>query len=495
MSHDSRYEKWGRYKERDVSHEHADKFLLRERQAVEQLAAEMGTEVVKKLDRLLIRDLIRERNERVIEKVFAGADQHDSPPPRRHRVMITMRSAKPEGGVMFAARPDIRSRLEKSRPVRRKDLQRRLFVEELRRSNEFTLQRLEADVKERGAEVKARYWLTASVVTEVDTNQLQHLAAREDVENVVVLKLQLIMCLDVSRPLIQADQVQTSLGFDGGGVVVAVIDTGVDATHPALAGAVISQQDFTGAGMGDGVGHGSHCAGVIASRDRTFRGIAPAASIADFRIMDAVGASNPDWAVAAIQAAVTAGVDVASNSWGWSHGNGAWTDPDGTCSLCRAADAAVAAGVVFVVAAGNEDNDTCSSYDTHLRCPGMAHDVLTVAASDDSDNMASFSSLGPTPDGRAKPDITAPGVGIVSVRATGTSMGTPFDANFTAADGTSMACPHVAGVAALMLDKNGGTTPANVSSIVMSTAVNIGATANEMGAGRVDALAAVNATP
>jgi len=494
MSNNSGYE--GR--QRDVSHKHADKFLLRERQAVAQLGAEMGSDVVRKFDRLLVRDLIRERNERAINRVFAGerADGYGEKRARRHQVMITMRSAKLDGGISFAARSDVRAKLARAHsPERRKKMQKGLFVEELRRSGESALSRLESDIKERGAEVKARYWLTQSVVTEVDSNHLQSLTAREDVESVVVLKLQPVACLDVSRPLIGADQVEKTLGFDGNGVVVAVIDTGVDATHVALAGAVISQQDFTGLGVGDGLGHGSHCAGIVASRDAKFRGIAPGASIADFRMMDASGSSQPDWAVAAIQAAVKANVDVASNSWGWSHANGAWTDADGTCVLCRAADAAVAAGVVFVVAAGNDDNDTCSSYDTHLGCPAIAHDVMTVAASDDSDHMASFSSLGPTPDGRAKPDITAPGVGIVSVRATGTSLGSPVDANFTSADGTSMACPHVAGVAALMLDKNGAITPANVASIVMSTAVNIGATANEMGAGRVDALAAVQATP
>jgi serine protease AprX len=212
--------------------------------------------------------------------------------------------------------------------------------------------------------------------------------------------------------------------------------------------------------------------------------------------MDNVGSTTPQIAIAGIQAAVTAGVNVASNSWGFSHANGAWTDPDGTCVLCTAADAAINAGVTFVVAAGNEDNDTCSDYDTHIRCPGMAKTVITVGASDDSDNMASFSSVGPTPDGRTKPDVTAPGVQIASCRAAGTSLGDVVGpaGNFVNLDGTSMACPHIAGVAALMLDKNRALTPAQILGILMSTAVNIGASANEMGSGRVDALAAVNAS-
>ena len=475
----------------DYSHEHADKFLERERRALEHLSAEVGKDVVKKLDRSLLRDLIRERKERAIRRTFEGAAKKERTGEKRHHVMITMRSVKPEGGPVFTSRPDIRARLSKARPERRRFMEKRLYVTETRRANELVLKRLEEDVQQRGAKVEEKYWLTKSVVTHVNAQQLVRLTAREDVESVVVLKRHFATCLEVSRPLIQADAVVTGLGFDGTGVVVAIVDTGVDVAHPALAGVVTAQQDFTGLGIGDAHGHGTHCAGVVASQDGTRRGIAPGATIQDFRMMDANGSAQANWAVAAIQATVTAGVDVASNSWGFSHANGNWTDPNGTCVLCAAADAAVAAGVCFVVAAGNEDNDTCATYDTHIRCPGIARTVITVAASDDADNMAGFSSLGPTPDGRAKPDITAPGVGIISARAAGTSLGSPVDALWTSADGTSMACPHVAGVAALMLDKTAGLTPANILAIMMATAVNIGATPNEMGAGRIHAFNAV----
>jgi subtilisin family serine protease len=212
--------------------------------------------------------------------------------------------------------------------------------------------------------------------------------------------------------------------------------------------------------------------------------------------MDNSGSMTAANGVAGLQAAVTAGAQVASNSWGFSHGgHGAWSDPDGTCILCTAADNAVAAGVVVVVAAGNEDNDP-GGMDTHLRCPGMARSVITVAASDKSDVMASFSSLGPTPDGRTKPDITAPGVNINSCRAAGTTLGPPVDPDglFVTVSGTSMATPHIAGVAALMLNKNPKLTPAEVKGILMASTVNLGAPAISMGTGRIDALVAVNAS-
>jgi serine protease AprX len=459
-----------------VSQSHVDAFLKRERQAVERLCAEMGRGIVAKFDRLLLRDLIYERKERDVgELLGAGA----VPEGYRHYVMINMHAGQQSAVT--------------ARPLTRREHRR--SVAQLQRTGHMVLRRLEADLVQRGAAIQQSFWLTQSVVTELTSEQIEQIAAREDVKSVIALKPQPVTCLDVSRPLIQADQVENNLGFNGTDINVAVIDTGVDAGHPALAGVVASQQDFTGEGTGDNHGHGTHCAGVIASQDGTRRGIAPGVRIWDFKIMDASGISQPNWATGAIQAAVNAGVEVASNSWGWSHANGAWVDPDGTCVLCTAATNAVGQGLVFVVAAGNEDNDTCSTYDTHIRCPGMAlRDVITVGASDDSDNMAGFSSIGPTPDGRTKPDVVAPGVDIGSARASGTSLGDPIDANWTNASGTSMACPHVAGVAALMLDKNSALTPGNVKSLLMATAVNIGAGPNEMGAGRVDALAAVNAS-
>jgi subtilisin family serine protease len=373
---------------------------------------------------------------------------------------------------------------------------------QMRRAGDLALAGIKADASETGCSVLAEFWLTHSVTVECNRAQLLKLTSRKDVGTVNHTKQQIILCLDVSRPLIQADQVESS-GFDGSGVDVAVIDTGVDFTHFALTAVAGVQLDFTGEGLGDLHGHGSHCAGIVASQNDKFRGVAPGCTVHDYKILDMNGSGNATNCIAAIQQAVTDGRDVLSNSYGFTHANGAWVCPDGTCVVCQAANAAVAAGVVFVVAAGNDDNDTCSTYDTHINCPGHATDAITVAASNDSDNMARdsygrlFSSIGPAADGRAKPDITAPGEDIISVRATtGNDMAgiaTIIDKDWAQVSGTSQATPHVAGVCALMLEKNARLTPANIKSTLAVTAVNIGVSADEMGAGRVDALAAVNA--
>jgi len=474
-----------------VSRDHVDYVLRRRRQEAGRLASELGGEITGKLHPWIVGDLIADRREEELARLFG----EPSPDPASRSVMINLRGARQFVTTEPAAEPR----------------DRQVVIDGMRRTGELGLQRLVGDLEEIGASVEETYWLTQSAVTQLTAGQIERIAARADVSSVTSLKPEFVACLDVSRPLIQADQVQAA-GTTGAGITVAIIDTGVDAAHPAFtlptgASVVGPQTDLTAGVAGltpavtrDDFGHGSHCAGIVASQDATFVGIAPGAQLTDIRIMDGAGFSTPSVAVAGLTAAVTAAVDVASNSWGRSHANGAWVDTNGTCVLCTAADNAVAAGVCVVVAAGNEDNDTCSTYDTHIRCPGLANTVVTVGASDDADAMAitdgiQFSSVGPTPDGRTKPDIVAPGVGIASCQATGTALGPVVAPGFVNLDGTSMACPHVAGVAALMLSVNNTLAPAAVSTILTATAVNIGFTPNEMGSGRVDALAAIRRVP
>jgi serine protease AprX len=456
---------------------HVDAFLHREERQIEELAADMGRDVVGRLDRILLREVLHERRRAEMDRMFGTEPERKS-----HDVLVQMRG--PEVG----AHP----------PARDVD-ERRMRVKKIRDTSKLIVSRLESSLGQNGIKLHDAFWIVPAAHTTVSTGELQKIASRNDVLTIVSNKPRLVLCLDNSRTLIGADQVQ-AMGINGTGITVAIIDTGVDSKHVALQpGIVTSQVDLSGEGTGDLVGHGTHCAGVVASQYPTFRGIAPGARIADIKIMSNPGTTTPAIAVSGVQAATTAGVQVASCSWGFSHGGGAWSDPpqagqpDGTCTMCMAVDAAVSTGIVFAVAAGNENNDSCSSYDTHLRCPSLSRNAVTVAASDKSDAMAGFSSVGPTPDGRAKPDITATGVNIGSCRAAGTSMGTPIDANFTRASGTSMATPHVAGVAALMLSKTGTATPAMIKAAMMSTAVDLGAPTIQEGSGRINALAAVNA--
>lgn len=439
--------------------------------------ASVAEESFHKIDRVLQRELgLAER-----EVELAQLWNEKPPRPKRLRVIVSMRGRS----TSSAAAPGDR------KGVRRETIRRQ------RMAGQRALDRLLPELEGLpGARIGAKHWLTRSAAIEIPAASLAEVAERADLRWIANDKKMIVIALDASRPLIGADQVENNLNIIGREVNVAVLDTGIDFTHAALAPPMGNQLDFSGEGTGDFHGHGTHCGGVVASNDRVRRGVAPGCTLHDYKLMDASGGANPSNCVTAIQTAVADRMQVLSNSWGFSHANGAWTCPDGTCVLCTAANAAFDAGVVFVVAAGNEDNDTCATYDTHIRCPGHATNGITVAASDKSDVMASFSSIGPAADGRPKPDITAPGDHIVSCRAsTGSDMNGQapvVDGVWCDASGTSMACPHVAGVAALMLERNAALTPAQIAGAMIATVVNIGASADEMGAGRIDALAAVS---
>jgi subtilisin family serine protease len=159
---------------------------------------------------------------------------------------------------------------------------------------------------------------------------------------------------------------------------------------------------------------------------------------------------------------------------------------DGTDPLSQAVNEAVDQGLVVAVAAGNDyDYFTVST-------PGAAEKVITVGASDKEDDLAYFSSKGPTLDLRVKPDIVAPGVDIIAPRASGTSMGYPYNDYYTEASGTSMATPHVAGAAALILQVHPDWTPEEVKNVLISTADDLGYNVYQQGGGRIYVPSAAN---
>jgi serine protease AprX len=461
-----------------TSTSHVKAQLARERQYIEKLRRTHGSEVVDTIDRVTLRGIVAEQRERELEAVL-GKDpmsvRFDFP------VVATRRS-----GLTSGDRP--MPSATRSERIRSAGI--------IRERGERLVAPVVESIRNLGGTVTATVWLTHSAVARMGSYALGEVAARNDVTSICHDKFEIISSLDKSRPLIRADLVENNLGITGKGVDVAIMDTGVDGSHAELT--LVTQKDFTGEGTGDGFGHGTHCAGVATGHGTQFRGIAPGANLHDYKIMNSAGGSTPSICISGIQQAVTDGMDVLSNSWGFTHLNGAWTDGNGTCVLCVAADAATATSV-FAVAGGNDDSASCGTYDTWLGCPAIARNPITIGASDDNDKLADFSSRGPTPDKRAKPDVLAPGVDIVSARAsTATDMGgsaTVIDPTHVQASGTSMATPHVAGVAALMLQKNRELSNQAVKDILMATAKDLGLDhTTEQGAGRIDALDAVNAS-
>ncbi|RKF24610.1 S8 family serine peptidase [Micromonospora globbae] len=276
-------------------------------------------------------------------------------------------------------------------------------------------------------------------------------------------------------------------GRDGSGVRVAVLDTGVDAGHPDLAGRIAESQDFTGSGSArDGHGHGTHVAATIAgsgaASDGLRKGVAPGAKLLIGKVLDDSGSGYDSGIIAGMEWAAHSGAKVVSMSLG-----GAPTD--GTDPMSQAVnDLTADTGALFVIAAGNEGAART------VGSPGAATSALTVGAVDRNDDLADFSSRGPrVGDNGLKPEITAPGVDIVAARAAGTTMGTPVGDAYTTASGTSMATPHVAGAAAILAQEHPDWTAGRLKDALVSTArTNPELTVFEQGGGRVDVARALS---
>lgn len=276
-------------------------------------------------------------------------------------------------------------------------------------------------------------------------------------------------------------------GLDGTSVRVAVIDTGINGAHPDLAGKVVGSRGCTpGGATGDGHGHGTHVASIVAGSGAASsglrRGVAPGTTLLNGKALDNNGFGESSWVIDCMEWAVAQGADVVNMSLGG--------DPtDGTDPLSQAVDRLTAtSGTLFAIAAGNEGRDN------FISSPGAATDAITVGAVSKADTLASFSNRGPRRgDFALKPDITGPGVNIIAARAAGTSQGTPVDNNYTTLSGTSMATPHVAGAAAILAQQHPSWSSAQLKAALVSAAdPNSQYTVFQQGGGRVDVADAVS---
>ncbi|MFE5796883.1 S8 family serine peptidase [Streptomyces sp. NPDC056503] len=274
-------------------------------------------------------------------------------------------------------------------------------------------------------------------------------------------------------------------GLTGKGVKVAVLDTGVDASHPDLAGRVAESKSFiAGEEVADRNGHGTHVASTVggsgAGSDGREKGVAPGATLAVGKVLSDEGYGTESEIIAGMEwAAKDVDAKIVSMSLGSQEGS------DGTDPMARAVDTLSAeTGALFVIAAGN------SGAPGTIGSPGAADSALTVGAVDSADRAAYFTSQGPRyRDQALKPDLSAPGVGILAARSQLTE-GTGL---YTSMNGTSMATPHVAGVAALLAERHPDWTGARLKDALMSSAKTLDASAYALGAGRVDVAAAIAA--
>ena len=421
---------------------------------------------------------------------------------------------------------------------------RRALVDALRARADERQAGVRAWLAARGIEHRA-FWISNVIWARLSPQDLAELAARGDVSRVAAnpeYSLQLptqqlgplpgeVEAIEWGVNKIRAPEVWAE-GFTGQGIVIAGQDTGYDWDHPALIdhyrgwdGAVADHNynwhDAIHEGAGgscandsavpcDGHGHGTHTAGTFAGSDGGANqiGVAPGAKWIGCRNMTPSGVGTParyiecmEWFLAPTDlngenANPDLAPDVINNSWGCPQAE----PPDGEdCNpldiLEPAVNNLVAAGIMFVASAGNE-GPGCSSI---LSPPALYDSSFVIGSTTSSDAMSSFSSRGPVSgSGLIRPDVSAPGSSIRS-SVPGGGYGTM--------SGTSMAGPHVAGAAALLMSVNPALkgNPAQVAQILRDTAVPITVTQScggipvgewpnyVAGYGRIDAYAAAQA--
>lgn len=330
-----------------------------------------------------------------------------------------------------------------------------------------------------------------AIVVEGDESKILALSKLPSVKR-IVKSTQVKKFLTESVPMIGADQVWQKKdpqgnNVTGSGVIVAIIDSGVDYTHSDLGGCigngckVVGGYDFVDNDTDpmDIDGHGTHVAGIVAANGGVV-GVAPDASILAVRVLDNEGFGNNIQTIAGIEYAVDPdgdpstddGADVINLSLG---GTGNADDP-----VSLAVDSATEAGVVVVAAAGNGGG----YLDIGSLSPSSARSAITVGSVEPDGTISDFSSKGPLLESNySKPEIAAPGGGIYSLA---------IGDNYAYESGTSMAAPHVAGAAALLLQARPLLSPGQVKSILMSSAQSDSSDTFQRGFGLLNVEAALS---
>ncbi|MFC4906708.1 S8 family serine peptidase [Actinomadura gamaensis] len=283
---------------------------------------------------------------------------------------------------------------------------------------------------------------------------------------------------EVGNPQIGAPEVWRK-GQKGAGATVAVLDSGLDVSHPDMAGRVAdgSTSFVPGEDITDKVGHGTHVSSTIvgtgAASDGKQSGVAPEAKVVMGKVLGDDGYGQDSWIIAGMEWAASR-ARVVSMSLG---------DPSVTVAgdpMAQAVDSISArTGALFVIAAGNSGTAGAGT----VSSPGTADSALTVGAVDSGDERAYFSSMGPRGgDHGMKPDLAAPGVDITAAR----SKDSPGSGTYVRMSGTSMATPHVAGAAAILAQQHPDWKAPQLKAALMSTSTELkGTSAFDIGTGRL----------
>ena len=314
------------------------------------------------------------------------------------------------------------------------------------------------NLEKKGGKIKTLLDKIHGVAVQIDQAKLEEIKSDPNVAQVIEDTI-MYASLSTSVPQIGANLVQSS-GITGKNAKVCIVDTGVDDTHPAL-NHLVAEFDFVNNDNDatDDNGHGTHVAGIIASHDTTYKGVAPDASLMAAKVLASNGMGFTSNVITAINWCVTNGADVINLSLGGStlYTSTCDLNSNGTINLeAQAVNNAVNQGVVVAAASGN------NGVDNGIVSPACASKAIAVGAIDQLDHRTAFSNEG------TNLAVVAPGVAITSLRSPSNGGG------FIALSGTSMATPHVVGLTALLLEKNPNLTPQQVRTTIQNTALDLG---------------------
>jgi serine protease AprX len=316
-------------------------------------------------------------------------------------------------------------------------------------------------------------WLNNTIRADTHASVLGDIAGEKAVERIDVPRKIEREAVDVT--IESAEVLRADKKLSGAGVLVGVIDSEVQLDHPALSGRVVHRRNYTQEPFGTPDSHGTAVAGLIAASSEGFTGMAPAAQIYNYKVLATQSAldSTEFEAFLAIQHALEDGVRVVNCSWG----NG--PAGDGSGREARGCDKAWRLGMTIVKSAGNKGPGAQT-----LTTPADADGVLVVGATTvDGISVPDYSSRGPTPGGKKRPHVVAPG-GDFDAEIDGTMLG---GATGTLQDvGTSFAAPHVTGLAALLIESEPKLTPDQQRDRIIATCKALAnASEDEQGAGLV----------
>ena len=340
-------------------------------------------------------------------------------------------------------------------------------------------------IKSNQGDIKKSWKIIDGLAVDLPSNMVDKL--REDPSILSIDADVEVRALDLNADIqVRADQVWLA-GNTGQGVPVAILDTGIDSTHPEFTGRIAKcHNEFDGKNTCiDENNHGTHVAGILGASGvvPSAKGVAPQATFYIDKVLDKNGSGSISGIISGIDWAVANNAKIISMSLGTSPISTTSSNCDSAIpSLTTAVNNAVSAGVTVIAAAGNSGS-------AGVGAPACISGTIAVAAVDSADSIASFSSRGgPVADH----GIAAPGVSIYSSLPGG---------GYGTLSGTSMATPVVSGTVALMLESNSSLTPAQIKSALFSTACTnttnpscpTGSVPNtSYGFGRVDALRAVS---